>query len=228
MIILPGAIASAFTMAFVGRNSARLDARFTVPVGSGLFFLSMLMLSRLTYDSGAQDLFWPLVFRGVGLGLIFVPLTGATMAELKPNQLAQGTVSNSPDSSAARSALRSVRRPLAITAQSRALLAEHVWGHPTTMAPVDGITRALITRDERDRRRSSGLMIIDRRFRGRPGAGVLEAVPAEWTCAAGGAAVVAAVPFREVERARAGGTLASVPVGLRPTSTRPRPVSSEY
>src|SRR5215212_8011709 len=91
MVILPGAIASAVTMAFVGRNANRLDARVTVTIGAFLFFLAMWKLSRMTLGSGPEETFWPLIIRGVGLGLIFVPLTGATMAELQPNQLAQGT-----------------------------------------------------------------------------------------------------------------------------------------
>jgi DHA2 family multidrug resistance protein len=56
-----------------------------------MFMASMWLLSRMTYASGADETFWPLILRGVGLGLIFVPLTGATMAELKVSQLAQGT-----------------------------------------------------------------------------------------------------------------------------------------
>src|SRR5919199_4580444 len=51
----------------------------------------MWMLSRLTFDAGAHDLFWPLILRGVGLGLIFVPLTNASMAELPVKDLHQGT-----------------------------------------------------------------------------------------------------------------------------------------
>jgi len=90
-IILPGAIASAITMAVVGRNAMRLDARYTVVAGAFLFFWSMLKLSHLTSASGQQDLFWPLILRGMGLGLIFVPLTNATMADLKMKDLAQGT-----------------------------------------------------------------------------------------------------------------------------------------
>jgi DHA2 family multidrug resistance protein len=90
-IILPGALASAFMMAVVGRNARRLDARYTVVAGSLLFMLSMWMMSRLTLDSGAHDLFWPLILRGAGLGLIFVPLTNATMAELEVKDLHQGT-----------------------------------------------------------------------------------------------------------------------------------------
>jgi len=90
-IILPGALASAVTMGFVGRNAGRLDARITVTGGSLLFLLSMWMLSRLTLDAGAGDMFWPLIWRGTGLGLIFVPLTNATMADLETERLAQGT-----------------------------------------------------------------------------------------------------------------------------------------
>jgi DHA2 family multidrug resistance protein len=90
-VILPGALASAFTMAIVGRNARKLDARYTIVAGSGLFMASMWQMSRITLDSGTGDLFWPLVLRGVGLGLIFVPLTNASMAELSVRQLAQGT-----------------------------------------------------------------------------------------------------------------------------------------
>jgi DHA2 family multidrug resistance protein len=90
-VILPGALASAFTMAVVGRNAQKLDARYTIVAGSGLFMLSMWQMSQITLDSGTGDLFWPLVFRGLGLGLIFVPLTSASMAELSVRQLAQGT-----------------------------------------------------------------------------------------------------------------------------------------
>ncbi|HKG95193.1 MAG TPA: DHA2 family efflux MFS transporter permease subunit [Gemmatimonadaceae bacterium] len=91
MVILPGAVASAFTMAFVGKNARKLDARGTIPVGAALFAASMWMLSRLTLDASAGDMFWPLILRGVGLGLIFVPLTNASMAELSTAQLAHGT-----------------------------------------------------------------------------------------------------------------------------------------
>ena len=90
-IILPGALASAVTMGIVGRNASRLDARITVAAGSLLFLLSMWMLSRLTLDAGAGDMFWPLIWRGTGLGLIFVPLTNATMADVETERLAQGT-----------------------------------------------------------------------------------------------------------------------------------------
>ena len=45
----------------------------------------------MTGESGAGDFFWPLIWRGVGLGLMFVPLTTVTLAELSPRELPQGT-----------------------------------------------------------------------------------------------------------------------------------------
>ncbi len=91
LVILPGAIASAVMMMWVGRNANWLDARITVAIGALLFMLSMYQLSYLSLDAGRGDLFWPLIWRGLGLGLIFVPLTNATMADLKTKDLAQGT-----------------------------------------------------------------------------------------------------------------------------------------
>ena len=90
-VILPGALASAFTMAVMGRFAGKLDARPLVVTGSFLFLISMWLLSRITLDAGQDELFWPLILRGVGLGFLFVPLTNATIAGLPVHQIGQGT-----------------------------------------------------------------------------------------------------------------------------------------
>jgi MFS transporter, DHA2 family, multidrug resistance protein len=89
-VIFPGALASAFTMAIIGRNANRIDARYTIVIGVAMFGACMLWLSGLSLDAGADDVFWPLLLRGVGMGLIFVPLTNASMAELAPADVPQG------------------------------------------------------------------------------------------------------------------------------------------
>jgi MFS transporter, DHA2 family, multidrug resistance protein len=170
LVILPGAIASAVTMAVVGRNAQRLDARVTVPVGAGLFFLSMWKLSLLTFDAGAHDLFWPLIARGVGLGLIFVPLTGATMAELRPAELAQGTGMFNLTRQLGGSLGIAISATLLgrFTAQSRALLSEHVVnGDPTTMARVEMLTRGLVSRGMNAvTAKQQALAVLDRQMQG--------------------------------------------------------------
>ena len=148
-IILPGAIASAITMAVVGRNAMRLDARYTIVAGAFLFFWSMLKLSHLTSVSGSGDLFWPLVLRGVALGLIFVPLTNATMADLKVENLAQGT--------GMFNLMRQLGGSLGIAVMAtllahfmsieKAVLVEHVAvGAPETMNRLSLISHGLIAR----------------------------------------------------------------------------------
>jgi DHA2 family multidrug resistance protein len=91
LVILPGAIASAITMAIMGRFASKIDARPLITIGVVGFLWCMWTLSRLTVDAGAGDMFWPLIVRGVSLGLIFIPLTSASMAELKPREIPQGT-----------------------------------------------------------------------------------------------------------------------------------------
>jgi len=90
-VILPGAIASAVTMAVMGRMGNRFDARYVITFGVALFAWAMWLHYHFTLDIGMHDLFWPMILRGVGLGCIFVPLTQAAVADLVPAQMAQGT-----------------------------------------------------------------------------------------------------------------------------------------
>lgn len=90
-VILPGALASAFTMASMGRFQGKFDERLSIMAGVGLFALSMWKHAHFTTESGMADFFWPLIFRGVGLGLIFVPLTNLTLADLPMSKIPNGT-----------------------------------------------------------------------------------------------------------------------------------------
>ena len=149
LVILPGALASAFTMVFVGRNANRLDARVTVTIGACFFLVSMLMLSRLTLDAGRGDLFWPLIIRGAGLGLIFVPLTNASMAELSMSQLAQGTGMFNLTRQLGGSMGIAIMATLLtrFTVQAKSSLAEHVTTTGAqSLARVDMLTRGMIAR----------------------------------------------------------------------------------
>jgi DHA2 family multidrug resistance protein len=90
-VILPGALASAFTMAIMGRMQGKFDARLSILAGVAIFALSMWKHGHFTTESGMSDFFWPLIFRGVGLGLIFVPLTNLALADLPMSKIPNGT-----------------------------------------------------------------------------------------------------------------------------------------
>ena len=149
LVILPGAIASAVTMAAMARNSARIDARYTIVAGACCFFASMLLMSRMTLDSGHDDMFWPLILRGVGLGLIFVPLTNATVSELPPHKIPQGTGLFNLTRQLGGSLGIAIMATLLSrqTKVARAVLAEHVaQGNAEATARLDLLTRGMQAR----------------------------------------------------------------------------------
>src|SRR2546428_3538314 len=89
-VMLPSALASAFTMATMGRFTGKFDGRLSILAGVAIFALSMWKHAHFTTDSGMSDFFWPLIFRGVGLGLIFVPLTNLALADLPMGKIPNG------------------------------------------------------------------------------------------------------------------------------------------
>ena len=91
LILLPGSLATAVMMPVVGKALQRgVMPQLMSALGFVGFFLFTFMLSHSTLDSGRGDFFWPLVWRGVGLGLLFVPLTTMALSGLKGKDIAQG------------------------------------------------------------------------------------------------------------------------------------------
>ncbi|HWZ27532.1 MAG TPA: hypothetical protein VNX15_03170 [Gemmatimonadales bacterium] len=76
-------------MGIFGRS--KLNPRLSIIMGTALFGWVMWKHAHFTIQSGTSDFFWPFIFRGMGLGLIFVPLTNLAMAELPMSKIAQGT-----------------------------------------------------------------------------------------------------------------------------------------
>jgi len=92
LLLLPGGIATAFMMPIVGKLlQKKVPPQLMNALGFISFFLFTYMLSRSTLASGKHDFFLPLIFRGVGLGLLFVPLTTLALSNLRGKDIAQGT-----------------------------------------------------------------------------------------------------------------------------------------
>src|SRR5215831_1125884 len=147
--MLPGAIATAISMAVVGRISNRFDARLLIAIGALIFAYAAWELSRMTGLSGAGDFFWPLIWRGVGLGLMFVPLTTVTLAELSPKELPQGTGLYNFFRQLGGSFGIAVMATLLTryAAQTRAVMGDHVTlTDPGSLARVDMMKHAMMAR----------------------------------------------------------------------------------
>ena len=140
--LLPGAIATAVSMFVVGRLTNRVDPRILITIGALIFAMAAWQLSLITGESGSGDFFWPLIFRGIGLGLMFVPLTTITLAELSSSELAQGTgLYNFFRQLGGSFGIAGIATLLSrYTAQYHAVLAEHITSIDATSA---GRLRAL-------------------------------------------------------------------------------------
>jgi DHA2 family multidrug resistance protein len=148
VLLLPGALATAVSMAVAGRLTERMDARILVAAGAGFFAVSMVMLSRITAQSGGTDFFWPLIFRGLGLGMMFVPLTTLALAPLSPQELPQGAgLYNFFRQLGGSFGIAGIATLLArYTAQFKAVLAEHVTADAAGLGRLNQLTQAMVAR----------------------------------------------------------------------------------
>ncbi|HWZ57841.1 MAG TPA: DHA2 family efflux MFS transporter permease subunit [Gemmatimonadaceae bacterium] len=142
--IFPSAVASGITMMATARVLPRIHPRVLVALGMIVLASSMFMHATLTTQSGSPDLYLPVIMRGMGFGLIFVPITTGAFATL--------TARDVPAGAALFNLLRQLGGSVGIamvatqlttaTARHRAQLVEHVVaGAPLTDARVAGLTR---------------------------------------------------------------------------------------
>ena len=91
LLLLPGALASGFMMPLIGRMlQAGVPQKFMIPVGFTIFFFFTFWMSQvISPTAGESDFFWPLMVRGVGLGLIFLPITTMSLAGLQGKDAGQ-------------------------------------------------------------------------------------------------------------------------------------------
>ncbi|MCC6288503.1 MAG: DHA2 family efflux MFS transporter permease subunit [Chitinophagaceae bacterium] len=91
-LLFPGGLATICMMPFVGMMLKKgIPAQFMATVGFLLFFVFSWMLSNSTLESGTEDFFWPLIIRGVGMSVLFVPLTTLGIQDLHGKDIGQGT-----------------------------------------------------------------------------------------------------------------------------------------
>jgi MFS transporter, DHA2 family, multidrug resistance protein len=92
LILLPSGIATICCMPLVGMMLKRgIPAQILATGGFILFFIFTWMLSNSTLQSGTGDFFWPLIIRGVGMAILFVPLTTMAVSTLQGKEIGQGT-----------------------------------------------------------------------------------------------------------------------------------------
>jgi len=92
MLLIPSSLMTAFMMPFVGKMIQNgVPQTYMVATGFMVFFgFTFWMFSIMTPDTGSEHMFWPLMLRGVGLGLLFVPITTMALSTLKGKNIGEG------------------------------------------------------------------------------------------------------------------------------------------
>jgi DHA2 family multidrug resistance protein len=92
LLMVPSALTTAFMMPIIGQLLQRgIPHQFMVAGGMLIFFVFTFWgFKIMTPDTGEHDFFWMLIVRGLGMGLLFIPITMLSLSSLKGVQIGQG------------------------------------------------------------------------------------------------------------------------------------------
>jgi DHA2 family multidrug resistance protein len=91
IVTAPTGAGTMLAMLLAGRLIGKVDLRLTLFVGFAFTIVSLWQMTQYSLDLSEGDIIWPGLIQGIGLGLIFVPLSTASFATLSPHMRAQGT-----------------------------------------------------------------------------------------------------------------------------------------
>jgi MFS transporter, DHA2 family, multidrug resistance protein len=87
----PRGVAAFFTTFLVGRLVGKIPLRWMLAFGFSMLALSSYMLGGINLQVSMVSVMLPTVLNGVAISFIFVPLTTATMSQLKQREIGSGT-----------------------------------------------------------------------------------------------------------------------------------------
>jgi DHA2 family multidrug resistance protein len=87
----PRGVAAFFTTFLVGRLVGRIPLRWLLCFGFAMLSLSSYMLGGINLQVSMASVVLPTVLNGVAISFIFVPLTTATMSQLRQQEIGSGT-----------------------------------------------------------------------------------------------------------------------------------------
>jgi MFS transporter, DHA2 family, multidrug resistance protein len=92
LLLVPAAIMTAFTMPFIGKMLQKgVPQQYLVAAGMVLFAIFCFEGYRLlTPDTSRESFFWMLMIRGLGMGMLFIPITTLALSTLKGKEIGEG------------------------------------------------------------------------------------------------------------------------------------------
>lgn len=91
MVMAPGGVATLLTMPLVGAALQKRDGRKIVLAGLLIGAASMFLMQRLSLEASYWAFVWPRIVLGIGLAMIFVPLTTVTLSAIPKQEIGNAT-----------------------------------------------------------------------------------------------------------------------------------------
>ncbi|BCR04308.1 EmrB/QacA family drug resistance transporter [Desulfuromonas versatilis] len=92
MVLAPGGVATLLTMPLVGMALSRgVDGRWIIAAGLSVGGTAMFIMQGFTLEASYWDFVWPRIVLGFGLGMVFVPLSTLTLAEIPKPEMGNAT-----------------------------------------------------------------------------------------------------------------------------------------
>jgi len=89
IVMAPRGVAMAISMMFVGKLVSIVDARLLVLAGIGISALGSWMMTFYSLDISTMNVIVPAFIQGIGLGLIFVPMSTIAYATMPRSRMAE-------------------------------------------------------------------------------------------------------------------------------------------
>jgi DHA2 family multidrug resistance protein len=87
----PRGVGAFIMMPLTGLMTGKFDARKLLTAGLFVGGITLIWLSRLNLQAGYWDIFWPQLIQGVGMSLLFVPLTTVAMDPIPRERMGYAT-----------------------------------------------------------------------------------------------------------------------------------------
>ena len=91
LVLSPGGVATLVTMPLVGRFIGRHDPKYPLFLGVAVCALSTWTMSNFSLTADFNALLLPRIYLGIGMGLLFIPLTTLTLSSIPKPQMGNAT-----------------------------------------------------------------------------------------------------------------------------------------
>lgn len=91
LALSPGGLVTMFMMFVAGRISNKIQPKYLIAIGTAIIAVAMYDMTRLNADLNFGFFVWSRVYLGLGLPLIFIPMTSASYDGLRPDQTDQAS-----------------------------------------------------------------------------------------------------------------------------------------